>query len=212
MNAQPESSSQNTSGIRSILSLAPAYRFAQSLIGADEFRRAFADEVLQLTDGDRMLDIGCGTADILDYLPDVDYLGFDPSARYVDAATARFGTRGIFVRSLDDVDDDVLTGRSIVTAIGVFHHMDDDTVRTALGLATHALRPGGRFVSIDPTFTDDQHRVAKWLISRDRGQHVRTPAEIERLLGDYFDAPDVSVHHDLLRTPYTHVIVQASVA
>lgn len=210
MSAQPQSSPQDTSGIRSVLSLAPVYRLAQSLIGADRFRRVIADDVLALADGDRMLDLGCGTADILEYLPDIDYLGFDPSDRYVDAAVARFGHRGTFVTSLDSIPEDVLADRTIVTAIGVFHHMDDDTVHESLDLATRALRPGGRFISVDPTFTDDQHRVARALISRDRGQHVRTPAETEALIAEHFASHDVSVRHDLLRTPYTHVIVQAS--
>lgn len=210
MSNHPQPSPQDTSGVRSVLSLASVYRAAQSLIGADRFRQVIADEVLSVSPGDRMLDLGCGTADILGHLPDVEYLGFDPSDRYVDAAVARFDDRGSFVTSLEDVPDEELSGRSIVTAIGVFHHMDDDMVHESLGLARRVLSPGGRFVSVDPTFTDDQHRIARLLISRDRGQHVRTPAEIESLVGDHFTTADVSVRHDLLRTPYTHVIVQAT--
>ncbi|MGA7757948.1 MAG: hypothetical protein WCA57_08880, partial [Ilumatobacteraceae bacterium] len=76
---------QVTTGIRSVLSLASVYRFAQRAIGAEAFRETLAAEVLDVSEGDRILDVGCGTADILDHLPDVDYLGFDSSDRYVDA-------------------------------------------------------------------------------------------------------------------------------
>ncbi|MGA9275382.1 MAG: hypothetical protein WBV89_00400, partial [Ilumatobacter sp.] len=96
-----------------------------------------------------------------------------------------------------------------VMAIGVFHHMDNDTVNDALATARTALRSGGRFVSIDPTFTDDQHRVAKWLIERDRGCHVRRPDVLAALVDDHFPTATTSVRDDLLRTPYTHVIVHA---
>ena len=131
-----------TTGLRSVLSLASVYRFAQRAIGAEAFRETLAAEVLQVSDGDRILDIGCGTADIVEHLPDVDYLGFDSSERYVEAARQRFGDRGRFVTAVPSEVDDVFGDRTLVTAIGVLHHLDDDTAHEALELAETALRPG----------------------------------------------------------------------
>ena len=199
-----------TTGLRSVLSLASAYRFAQRAIGAEAFRETLAAEVLQVSDGDRILDIGCGTADIVEHLPDVDYLGFDSSERYVEAARQRFGDRGRFVTAVPSEVDDVFGDRTLVTAIGVLHHLDDDTAHEALELAAAALRPGGSFVSVDPTLTDGQHPVARFLIQRDRGQFVRTPDQMRTLIGGHFDAISIEVRHDMLRTPYSHVIVRAA--
>lgn len=210
MNARSEEAPENTSGLRSVLSLAPAYRLAQRLIGADHFRKVLVDEILEATPRDRVLDLGCGTADILEHLLVADYVGFDPSQRYVEDATARFGSRGTFVTDLSELPDGATGDRTLVLAIGVFHHMDDDTVRNALTAARSAVGPGGRFVSVDPTFTDDQHRAAKWLIERDRGRHVRRPDELAALIVEQFPTAKIDVRHDLLRTPYSHVIVRAS--
>lgn len=210
MDVRSKEPSENTAGLRSVLSLAPAYRLAQRMIGADKFRNVLVDEILRATSEDRVLDLGCGTADILEHLPPLDYVGFDPSQRYVDDAIARFGDRGTFVTDLSELADEPTTGRTLVMAVGVFHHMDDDTVRAALATARTALAAGGRFVSIDPTFTPDQHRVARWLIERDRGRHVRSPEELQPLVAEQFPAATLHVRHDLLRTPYTHVIVQAA--
>jgi SAM-dependent methyltransferase len=201
---------QVTTGLRSVLSLASVYRLAQRAIGAEAFRETLAAEILQVGDGDRILDIGCGTADILEHLPEVDYLGFDSSDRYVEAARQRFGDRGRFVTAVPNEVDDAFGDRTLVTAIGVLHHLDDQTAHEALELATKVLRPGGSFVSVDPTLTDDQHRIARFLIERDRGQFVRTPDQMRLLVGDHFDDVDLQVRHDMLRTPYSHVIVRAS--
>jgi SAM-dependent methyltransferase len=203
------SPAQVTSGIRSVLSLASVYRLAQRAIGAEAFRATLATEVLRVDEGDRVLDIGCGTADILEHLPDVDYVGFDASERYVESARERFGARGRFVAAVPTEVDETFGDRTLVMAIGVLHHLDDETAHEALELASNALGSGGRFVSVDPTLTDDQHVVARFLIERDRGQYVRTPEQMAALVGDHFDDVDMDVRHDLLRTPYTHLIVCA---
>lgn len=202
--------SERTDGVRAALSLAPIYRFAQNAIGAARFRDTVAEEYLRPLPGDRVLDIGCGTADILDHLPSVDYIGFDPSERYIDDAKQRFGSRGEFISSTAGHVDLSTANRTLAMAIGVFHHLDDDAVGEALRTAHDSLVEGGRFVSIDPTLVAGQHRVAHFLVSRDRGQHVRPPEAIEELLSDVFDDVTIAVRHDMLRVPYSHVIATAA--
>jgi SAM-dependent methyltransferase len=46
--------------------------------------------------GQKVLDIGCGSGDILEDLPGVDYLGFDINPKCVEAAQKQFGHRGCF--------------------------------------------------------------------------------------------------------------------
>lgn len=206
----PSTTGQRTTGWRSVLSLAPVYRLAQRLIGADRFRAVLTSEVIRATPDDRILDLGCGTADILEHLPAVDYVGVDPSERYVGAAVARFGDRGTFVTSAAERFDESSPDRTITMAIGVLHHLDDDAAREMLAVAAASLVDGGRFVAIDPTLVEGQHPIARLLVSRDRGQHVRPPAEQEALVQTAFPDVRVSVRHDLLRTPYSHVVVEAT--
>ena len=54
-----------------------------------EMVRGFTD-----LDGAAILDVGCGTAQILRYLPEgIEYLGFDQNARYLECARNRFTAR-----------------------------------------------------------------------------------------------------------------------
>jgi SAM-dependent methyltransferase len=200
---------ENNQGIRAALSLAPVYRLAQKAIGADRTRQIISEELIASTAADRILDIGCGTADILDACDAQDYVGFDPNEHYIQSSKDRYGDRGNFVTS--GVDDFKIQApdRTIAMAIGVLHHLPDEQVESALRLARAALVPGGRFVSIDPTLVEDQHRIAKFLVSRDRGQHVRTPSEMTALVAHVFEDHTITVRHDLLRVPYSHVLVEA---
>jgi SAM-dependent methyltransferase len=201
---------EDTSGLRAVFSLAWAYRLAQRAIGAERFRNAFVGEILRPTREDRIIDIGCGTADILDHLPELDYIGFDHSPRYIADARSRFRGRGRFETAAADGFVPPATDRTIAMAIGVLHHLDDQSVGEVLRLAQDSLEPGGRFVSIDPTIVDGQHPIARFIASKDRGQNVRSPQQIADLVSRHLSNVSVSIRHDLLRVPYSHVIVEAT--
>jgi SAM-dependent methyltransferase len=208
LKTRDESTGERTSGLRAALSLAPVYRFAQNALGAQRFRDALTQQYIRATADDRVIDVGCGTADILDHLPDLDYLGFDPSDRYVADARSRFGARAQFVTTAADVAGHP-TDRTLALAVGVLHHMDDDLAASTIALAARTLVDDGRMVTIDPTIIDGQPRVARLLAEQDRGRHVRGPGATKTLFA-HFAEVKVTVRHDLLRVPYSHVIVEAS--
>ena len=71
--------------MRRILSIAWVYQFYQWLVGAHKYVRLFADEYIKYKDGQKILDIGCGPADIIKYLAaNVDYTGIDLSPQYIN--------------------------------------------------------------------------------------------------------------------------------
>ena len=169
-------------------------------------------EYVRPVPGERLLDIGCGTGDILDYLPAPVYTGFDISVAYVEAARRRFGSRGEFF--VGDAGDRRLLDRcpagtfDVVLATAVIHHLDDAAALQLLSLAAHALRPGGRLITIDPCFTRSQPALARWFVSNDRGRYVRDPDGYLQLATRIFQATNIAVREDLLRIPYTHAIMR----
>lgn len=199
--------SERTSGLRAIFSLPFFYEGFQTAIGAKAFRNFIVENYIKPNDGAKVLDVGCGTADILDHLPNVEYVGIDHSPQYVARARERFGHRATFLTnsaeraSLIEYDD-----FDIALALGVLHHLDDHTAEGTLQFVKEKTRRGGSFVSVDPTFTEDQNLIAKILAKNDRGQHVRTVADTKRLLTETLPSTEVSVHHNLLRVPYSHVV------
>lgn len=200
--------SQVTHGIKSILSHPVVYEVFQTLMGAHAGREYFVSNFIKPFLGMRILDIGCGPASILAYLPDVNYWGFDISEIYIAKARKRFGLQGQFsCKQLESHDLPSLPQFDVVVALGLLHHLDDSAAQNLMQLAYDALRPGGRFVTMDPCLDPSQNFIARFLVRHDRGQNVRNKDEYESLAAETFSLLRVEAHH---RTwiPYTHCFME----
>lgn len=198
-------------GIRSILSIPSFYTFFQKIVGADYSCKTFINNYVRPNVGDRILDIGCGPADVLAYLPQVEYIGFDASQKYINTAKKRYGTKGKFICEL--VNTSNLPYESyfnIVLVMGILHHLDDSESRQLFDIAHRALKSGGRLIAIEPCFTENQSPCAKWIISKDRGQNVRNEKGYRELANNLFTNTSYNIRQDLLRIPYTHIIIECT--
>jgi len=203
--------SQVTHGIRSLLSTSRIYNLFQWILGGKDGRANFTTQYLRAQVDDFILDIGCGTADIRKYLPNVQYYGFDPSSNYID--TAKTNLRGIpgcnlYCASLDEAKLITLPKFDIVLAIGVLHHLSDEGVIQLAHLAKSALKHNGRLITLDPCYVEGQSIISRLLIKCDRGQNVRTREGYERLMSKSFNTVVSDIRHDFNRFPYTHFIME----
>src|SRR5262245_49135475 len=189
------------------------YQVFSRIVGADRSRSIHVREYVRAREGDRVLDIGCGPADILDYLPKVEYVGFDINPSYIDSARRRYAGRGEFhcARvSEKAAATEYADSFDIVLATGILHHLDDAEALEMFDVARRALKPGGRLVTLDGCYAPGQSKIATYLLSRDRGQFVRTPQAYEALARQRFGSVTVSVRHDTLRIPYTHIVLECA--
>lgn len=196
---------------RRILGIPMVYSLFRKFVGRDSVRRSYAEEYIRARPGQRVLDIGCGPGDMLNYLPKVEYVGFDMDRGYIEAARQRFGTRGTFF--CEPVNEGVNvqpTSFDIVIAHGVLHHLDDDEAAALFRIAHTALKPGGRLLTFDGCYADGQGALARFFVSRDRGRHVRHANDYVALARTVFDDVKPSVRHNLIRIPYTHLIMECT--
>jgi 2-polyprenyl-3-methyl-5-hydroxy-6-metoxy-1,4-benzoquinol methylase len=202
--------SQITTGIRSVLSSPKVYDTFQDLMGAKKVRRELVRMHVRAEKGMRILDIGCGTARILDHLPEVEYHGFDQSQTYIDEAVKRYGIRGNFnCALLEQATVDNLGQFDVVIATGLLHHLDDEQSLRLMQLAWSALKPGGRLVTNDPCFTENQNFISHFLVSRDRGQNVRKLNEYPLLAHSTFKNAIANVRHWAF-IPYTRCTMECT--
>lgn len=159
----------------------------------------------------KILDIGCGTARILDFLPHtVDYHGFDLSQEYINQAISNYAIRGVFKCELVE-ESTFRSGQDfdLILAVGVLHHLDDISSFNLFQLANSVLKVGGRLVTLDPCFDDSQNPISRFLVSRDRGQNVRTGDQYSELSSKVFKKINGSVKHRKW-IPYTHWIMECT--
>lgn len=202
--------SETTSGARRILSHAAVYELWSRAVGGERARSIFIEKHVRPASDARVLDLGCGTGELLNHLPaDVSYVGIDLSPQYISRADHRLGTRGSFRVGDATAFDPGIGEFDLVVAFGVLHHLDDAGARALFGGAAEVLAAGGRVVTIDPVFAPGQSRAARTLMARDRGQHVRRPGEYVALAGACALSAVNTVYHDLLRIPYSHCVVEA---
>ncbi len=181
------------------------------MVGAKQARRDLVNTFIRPSLQSRILDIGCGTAQILPYLPaNVEYWGFDISREYIEAAKSHFGARGHFsCGQLDRAALEKLPKFDVVLAIGVLHHLDDDVAENIFALAREALGKDGRVITIDPCLADGQNPIARYLIRHDRGQNVRDADGYRALARQVFPKVIGTLRHRSW-IPYTHWIMECS--
>lgn len=204
---------QITHGIRKILSSSAIYDLFQTMVGAHKYRRRVVDRYLRPCSGMHVIDVGCGTGAMLEYLPDsIHYYGFDLSAHYIEHAKSRFGSRGQFYCA--DVADAAKLGlpkADLIIATGLLHHLDDVEAVNLIRDISQLLAPGGRCVAIDGCYEENQSRIARWFLSRDRGQNVRDRCGYLALADGLPVEAKIQISRTLLRIPYTHSILELSV-
>ena len=201
---------QITNGVRAVLSIPFVYSSFQIIMGARKFNQRFAIERIRPFSGMNILDVGCGPAEILTCLPDVNYWGFDISKPYIEQARKRFDNAGNFqCKQLQKADLVSLPKFDAVLALGLFHHLDDEVAIELMELASQALRPGGRLISVDPCIDPSQNIFSSFLISKDRGQNVRNRQGYTSLGMQVFPNRAVQVVHKAW-IPYTHCFMECT--
>jgi SAM-dependent methyltransferase len=201
-----------STGVRGIFERSFFYNAFQKGVGRDRAFRYFVEQRLRPQAGEQILDIGCGTGTILDFLPEgIGYTGFDMNADYIDHAREVYGDRGAFVvGKVEAAYPDFNRRFDAAFAYGLLHHLDDDASEKLFADAAAWLKPGGRFVTMDPVWHPESSSAARWLIGKDRGQNVRSPEGYQTLAQRHFPKVEGQTVRGVLRIPYIHYALHCS--
>jgi len=195
---------------RPILNLPWAYQMWGSVVGSDGYRKTLAKEHIRARTSDRILDVGCGPGSMVPYLPRSEYVGFDANPDYIQQARRRFPEAHFTCDRVNECNLPQSEYFDIVIALGILHHLDDQEAVQLFRMARRTLKPQGRLITLDGVWVAGQSRFAKFLLSRDRGRFVRRAEQYVALASTSFSTVNSTVRHDMLRIPYSHLILECS--
>lgn len=207
---------QDDSGAKRALGIPWVYECFQRAVGAERLRGWLAHEVWCCPAHAKVVDVGCGPGDVMQYLPiGVRYIGIDISPEYIDKARARFGERGCFYLGtaaslIHSPQAHEFREADLVLCNGLLHHLDDPDAENVFAFARETLAPNGRLVCLEPCYLRHQGKLSRWFMSRDRGRNVRTEQEWKTLAGKYFPKCRTNVLIGLIRLPYVHILIECS--
>ncbi len=176
------------------LGLPVFYNCLQNAIGIPRQRAFLVREFVRPRAGDRILDIGCGTADILTHLEHVGigYTGIEPNTAYVAYANRRWNPHRRYEFQVGAIGAGGLVIAAgtydIALAFGVMHHLSDTEVGELMRCAARGLKKTGRLVTMDPCRLEDMNLVEKFMVRYDRGTYIRDVSRYEALIKPAFGA------------------------
>ncbi len=158
------------------------YNFIQLLIDGNSYKK-IVKRLPGYIKRESILDLGCGTSQIIPYLKPERYWGFDANEKYLEFAKKRFKNKS-YVFKTEDLQYLKLPKQSfdLVFSMNVFHHLDNRSVASVLNklkkwnkykyLVVVDCHPVGVFKSI---FT-----------SLDAGSFPRELKQLDKLISRYF--------------------------
>lgn len=196
--------------IYSILTFPFVFNTYQYLIGANEFMKKYVNDYICPFPGAKILDVGCGTAPVLKYLPEnIEYIGYDSNPLYIKNAEIKYKNRGVFYcQSTSEYSNIDLESFDIVLAGAILHHINDEEAKDLFKKASDLLKVGGYLVTYDGVYVNNQSRIARYILSKDRGMFVRTSEQYLDLAKSGFCKIDSFIINDMYKIPYTGLIMK----
>ena len=201
---------QSDSGLLGWLEVPSVYNVFSAAVGGNALRRSLIRNHVRARSGDKLIDIGCGSAQVLRYLPDVEYLGIDINPEYIAFARRTYGSKATFLvgdtKSLRS--EPRFKDADVVMAFGLLHHLNDEEAAHCLQFAYNSLKAKGRFICHEACWIPNQGALSKYIMSLDRGRSIRTEEQYRQLAGKIFNKLGAWVNTNPLRIPYVTIVLE----
>ncbi|MBF0383344.1 MAG: class I SAM-dependent methyltransferase, partial [Magnetococcales bacterium] len=171
---------------------APLYRLLDVPIVYDLLQRSnpatvglFKDKLLdnvKVSKAQKILDIGCGTAQFWQYFKEADYYGIDININYVKVA--KQSTNGRYA---------IMNGKMMAYAdnyfnsafcVATFHHMTDEVIVETISETLRVLKPDGALHIVDLILPESfiKSPINSFIFHLDRGRCPRRGSTLNALL------------------------------
>ncbi len=194
------------------------YNTIQAAVGSQRVWHGFVDHCTPFMKAWKpshlWLDVGCGTAEVLQYLPaHIAYLGVDQNPRYIEFARKRYRHRPNTQFQCCDwhaVDWSVLATEptvQVVSLLGLLHHLPTDEAKRVVQKSLSTLHETGTLITLDGCLEQDAGAIERFFYWIDRGDHIRSPQDLSSL---FPTSPTMHIERRWLRVPYRYALCTVS--
>lgn len=165
------------------------YDLVELLLGMDFYKTA-QNKIIKYPH-QSVIDIGCGTGKILNYLKPENYLGLDINEKYLNYAKKRCQRSGVIFLTQDAAKINKIDGcYDLLLMINFIHHLSTKELRTVLQRILKNVN-FSRMIVIDGQ--PDCGILTKLLEKTDQGNHFRNLKQITDIYKNYFDVAEAYV-------------------
>lgn len=190
------------------------YNLYQNLIGCRGFLKRYVDTYIMqkiTRDGMNILDLGCGTANIVEFLPkNINYTGIDASGNYIYYDSKKYPKYTFLCRNLkEDVNLD--KKYDIIISEALLASLTDENAEVFFNtIKKHATRDC-KIVISDMNYSKTTHNLESILFKSERGTNLREREDYIKLLSKHFNIDNISVISKIYRIPYSKLVFECSI-
>ena len=195
--------SQRINKIYNFINSPLVYRIIQYIMSGTSFRNSIIKKNIKKSNL-KILDIGCGPAQILEQIPRCDYYGYDIDQRSIQYAKKKYRKKNyhFYCKKFNETEIKKLPKFDFVIFFGILHHLSNKEADKMLTLCKRTMKKNSKLLTEDPILLEKQNIIAKFLIEKDRGINVRQKKEYINLLKKHFKKIKNKVTHQFF-IPYT---------
>jgi len=195
--------SQRTSKIYNLINSPLFYIFFQKIMSGTSFRKKIIIKNIKNSKV-KVLDIGCGPAEVLNYIPNSVYYGYDIDPRSINYAKKKYKDKNhhFFCKKFGKSEIKKLPKIDYVILFGIVHHLNDEEVKNLFELCKKVMKKNAVLLTEDPILIKNQNPIARFLIKNDRGMNIREKSNYLKLVNVYFKNIRAKITHQFF-VPYT---------
>ncbi len=195
--------------MKRFLDIPKIFIFYQNLVGDKKYKKYITKNFLKIKDGDSILDLGCGPASLIPFLPgNIKYVGIDKSIEYINYASNKYKNHKFICSNSFDLKEGLENKFDIIISDALFMSLSNEEAHKTLSLITSLLKEDGTFFFMDGCYVENGAKIANWFLSKERGKNTRSENEYKNLLSKYFKNIEIKTNSKLYNIPHTKIMIR----
>lgn len=204
--------------MKSILKHHFFYNLYQNLIGCRSFLKRYVETFILAEINNKnsvkILDIGCGTGNIVPFIPDkCEYTGVDSSENYINYLTRKYSHKKNFNFIAKNVKDSlgINSKYDVIISEALVSSLDDNNFEILLSAMKKNLKDGGKIIISDMNYKDNYCAFEKFLLKNERGKYIRGQEDYKRIIEKHFSIEKITELKKVYRIPYHKIVFECRV-